>query len=186
MKDHVKYYLSLFMNKGKFKDEVAPDDLHFILDDYSVKFIKDNPNVIELKNMFSSKDSIEKNYKVLSDLAEFLISFGKESVQCILDNVDTTEEELKKNIDNSYRIYRKKNHDYGDSYSYTLDTYGLATLFVRLSDKCNRLMSLTHSNHQEVLDESIYDTYIDLLNYTAMALNYLTQKTNHTFYLEGE
>lgn len=180
MEEHVKYYLSLFVN-GINSEYVTPKDLHYILDDYSVKFINDNPDVSKLKAMFSSDDSVKENYALLNNLANFLISFGKTGVNCILTITDTNVDDIKKSIDDSYVIYKKKNHDYGDSYSYTLDTYGLATLFVRLSDKCNRLVSLTQSSRQDILDESIYDTSIDLLNYTAMALNYLTQKTEHVF-----
>lgn len=54
-------------------------------------------------------------------------------------------------------IYRQKNHDYGDSF------------LVRLMDKLERLKTLLGKGEQaQVVDESIYDTLIDMANYCIM------------------
>mgnify|MGYP002627154322 CR=1 FL=1 len=67
-------------------------------------------------------------------------------------------------------LYAKKNHDYGDSSHQTFLEEGFAMSRIRLSDKLNRFKSLTKKPvlDQQVTDESIRDTLIDLANYALM------------------
>ena len=67
-------------------------------------------------------------------------------------------------------LYAKKNHDYGDSFHQTYLEEGMAMPRIRLSDKLNRFKSLTRKNTQQVEDESIRDTLIDLANYAIMTI----------------
>ena len=69
-------------------------------------------------------------------------------------------------------IYAKKNHDYGDSFHQTFLEEGYAMSRIRLSDKLNRFKSLTKKPvlDQQVKDESIRDTLIDLANYALMTV----------------
>lgn len=67
-------------------------------------------------------------------------------------------------------LYAKKNHDYGNSFHETWLEEGFAMVRIRLSDKLNRLKKLTKSNMQEVKDESIRDTLIDIANYAIMSI----------------
>ena len=48
--------------------------------------------------------------------------------------------------------------------------FGMESVIIRLSDKLNRLESLTRSNVQLVKDESVNDTLLDLANYALLAL----------------
>ena len=59
-------------------------------------------------------------------------------------------------------IYRKKNADYGNSFSRAVEKYGLVSALTRISDKFNRLESLILHKEQEVKDESVQDTLLDL------------------------
>ena len=63
-------------------------------------------------------------------------------------------------------IFKKKNSDYGDSFT----NYGPVGVIVRMGDKINRLANITKSGVTLVNDESIRDTLIDLHNYAAMAV----------------
>lgn len=63
-----------------------------------------------------------------------------------------------------------KNHDYGDSFHQTFTEEGMAMARIRLGDKLARFKSLTKSGVQEVKDESIRDTLIDLANYAIMTV----------------
>jgi len=63
-------------------------------------------------------------------------------------------------------LFKKKNKDYGDAFA----TYGPIGVLVRIGDKINRLMNIEKNQVNMVLDESMYDTLIDLHNYAAMAL----------------
>lgn len=68
-------------------------------------------------------------------------------------------------------LYRKKNSDYGDSFSKSFKEYGIIMPCIRLEDKLNRLKSLTvHNCVMEVHTESIEDTLMDLANYAIMTL----------------
>lgn len=66
-------------------------------------------------------------------------------------------------------IYNKKNNDYGDSFSKVYDEYGRLSVAIRLTDKLERFKSLL-DNKQQVEDESIRDTLLDLANYAIMAI----------------
>ena len=68
------------------------------------------------------------------------------------------------------RLYERKNHDYGDSFHQTFTEEGMAMARIRLGDKLARFKSLTKSGVQEVKDESIRDTLIDLANYAIMTV----------------
>lgn len=63
-------------------------------------------------------------------------------------------------------LFRRKNADYGDAFA----TYGAIGVLVRMGDKIKRLMSISTKEIQMVDDESMYDTLLDLHNYSAMAL----------------
>lgn len=66
-------------------------------------------------------------------------------------------------------LYARKNHDYGDSFGKSYDEYGMVMACIRLEDKLNRIKALI-KNDQQVHDESIEDTLMDLANYSIMTL----------------
>ena len=68
-------------------------------------------------------------------------------------------------------LYQRKNQDYGDSFSKSFNEFGMAMPCIRLDDKLSRLKSLTKPGSvQQVNDESIRDTLIDLANYAIMTI----------------
>ena len=67
-------------------------------------------------------------------------------------------------------LYKRKNADYGDSFHKTFLEEGMAMSRIRLSDKMERFKRLTKSGEQNVKDESIRDTLIDLANYAIMTI----------------
>lgn len=74
--------------------------------------------------------------------------------------------------------YRKKNADYGNSFSRAVEKYGLVSALTRISDKFNRLESLILHKKQEVKDESVQDTLLDLANYCIMTVMEIRKKWN--------
>lgn len=80
--------------------------------------------------------------------------------------------ELHKEIcDTMHELYKRKNHDYGDSVSDTFDKFGIDAFLVRMYDKINRVYSLTrYDSKVQVEDEKIEDTLLDLANYAVIAL----------------
>ena len=67
-------------------------------------------------------------------------------------------------------LYDKKNRDYGDSFHETYLQEGMAMPRIRLTDKLNRFCTLTRTAEQNVNDESVRDTLLDLANYAIMTL----------------
>jgi len=62
-----------------------------------------------------------------------------------------------------------KNTDYGDSVHKTFEKFGIISTLVRINDKLNRLERLAE-NKQNVQDESIIDTLMDLAGYAIMSI----------------
>lgn len=73
-----------------------------------------------------------------------------------------------------HKTYRSKNADYGDSATKTFEEFGMMSYALRLTDKLNRFKQLVSSGEQKVADESIFDTLLDLANYSLMAIIDLT------------
>jgi hypothetical protein len=70
------------------------------------------------------------------------------------------------------KIYQAKNQDYGNSFERSLYKFGLVASIIRLSDKMNRIESLSQTK-AKVKDESIEDTLLDLANYAIMTVIWL-------------
>jgi len=71
-----------------------------------------------------------------------------------------------------HSTYVAKNKDYGDSFTRTRKEakYPELVIVTRLSDKFYRLKTLLEGAEQQVKDESINDTLLDLANYCLMEL----------------
>ena len=74
------------------------------------------------------------------------------------------------------KIYQAKNQDYGNSFEKSLYKFGLVASIIRLSDKMNRIESLSQTK-AKVKDESIEDTLLDLANYAIMTVIWLRKSS---------
>lgn len=72
-------------------------------------------------------------------------------------------------------LYMRKNTDYGDSFAEELDEDGLIIAKFMLRIKLKRFTRLIKHDNQ-VKDESMRDTLIDLANYAVMTLVWLDNK----------
>lgn len=63
-------------------------------------------------------------------------------------------------------LFARKNADYGDAFA----KYGLIGVLMRIEDKIQRCISITHNGINLVSDEGLRDTLLDLHNYAAMAV----------------
>lgn len=77
---------------------------------------------------------------------------------------------FKEITDEMNALYERKNHDYGNSFSETYRKLGVISATTRMLDKMNRVVSLVTKDKQEVNDESLRDTLIDLANYAVMTI----------------
>ena len=84
---------------------------------------------------------------------------------------------MKDQYDHQWNVFVRKNHDYGNSFEKSLDTFGLVAGIVRMNDKFERLVSLNDPNKDaQIASESLVDTLEDLSNYAAMAACWLKRK----------
>lgn len=84
---------------------------------------------------------------------------------------------MKDQYDHQWNVFCRKNHDYGNSFEKSLDTFGLVAGIVRMNDKFERLVSLNDPNKDaQIASESLVDTLEDLSNYAAMAACWMKGK----------
>ena len=89
---------------------------------------------------------------------------------------------LKSMIHEMSAQYKRKNHDYGNSFDESLDEDGLIAAKVRIGDKVRRFCTLLDKESQ-VNDESIEDTLNDLATYCLMSGKWYL---NNREYNEGQ
>ena len=65
-------------------------------------------------------------------------------------------------------LYRIKNTAYGNSFSTSVQSYGLIAALTRISDKFHRLENLILHPNVDVGDERLIDTLKDLASYAIM------------------
>ena len=73
---------------------------------------------------------------------------------------------------------QEKNKAYGDSFTKSVDKYGLSVIGVRLSDKYNRIEHLITNHELKENDESLEDTLLDMAGYSILGLKYLEEHEN--------
>lgn len=66
--------------------------------------------------------------------------------------------------------YKRKNKDYGDSFSKSYNEFGAVAGVIRISDKVERLKNLVRSDERHVEDETFKDTLEDMIGYGIMLL----------------
>lgn len=77
-------------------------------------------------------------------------------------------------------VLNQKNQAYGDSFTKSVDKYGLPVIGVRLSDKYNRIEHLITHNELKENDESLEDTLLDLAGYSILGLKWLKEHENES------
>lgn len=65
-------------------------------------------------------------------------------------------------------MYKRKNHDYGDSYAKAVASLGIIGGVAPIFNKCNRLVQLAKGEVPQVKDEAIEDTLLDMACYCVM------------------
>ena len=86
---------------------------------------------------------------------------------------------FRKYTDNLAVTLENKNKDYGDSFTKSVDKFGIIAAVVRLEDKFNRLENLTANGDKEkVKDESLADIALDISGYGLLLYKYLKEHKN--------
>ena len=114
----------------------------------------------------------EPSVQIVADNFEYTNKMPRQLSLADLDNVKV-HDRICLELNN---IYEKKNADYGNSFENSLDKHGLIAGIVRMDDKMSRLISLNSKNEQQVIDESLRDTLMDLANYAIMSVMWLDEQ----------
>lgn len=167
--------------------EKQAHSIALLVDNFESEIINNNDNPVELlvktadftllemdKFLLIEEPTDEEMMKYLNDTAK-LVQLGMLGHQYTLGGeVDCVG--LAKQMSDTYQ---KKNADYGDSFSASIDRYGALAAHVRMCDKVNRLQSLVvRKQTAQVKDESIADTFLDLACYAVMRLVYIEMKSS--------
>lgn len=86
-----------------------------------------------------------------------------------------TVERFKEITEEMQELCKRKNSDYGASVNDTYKKYGMVSYLVRMEDKINRIRNLILNGNQQVSDEKIKDTLMDLASYSILAIIDLEQ-----------
>lgn len=66
-------------------------------------------------------------------------------------------------------LYDKKNHDYGNSFSETIQEFGFIPAIARINDKLKRIKQMVKGEQMQV-NESMRDNLIDIANYCILTI----------------
>lgn len=76
-------------------------------------------------------------------------------------------------LDYLHKIYLQKNAAYGDSFTKSIDEFGLISSVISLSHKLERYKSLVENG--DLPEESMIDTLLDMANYAIMSAMYISE-----------
>jgi hypothetical protein len=114
---------------------------------------------------------VEARANVLSVMALGRCIVDKSSVHLVIDGSSTDEqfeEDFAGILQEAFELCKRKQASYGPGNIHYLGERGV---FVRLFDKVQRLKRLVWENRDNPLDdETVEDTWMDILNYAAIAL----------------
>ena len=69
-----------------------------------------------------------------------------------------------------FDTYKKKNADYGNSFSETIQEFGYIPAVARINDKLKRVKNMAKGNDVNIIDESIRDNLLDIANYCVLTI----------------
>ena len=69
-----------------------------------------------------------------------------------------------------FDTYKKKNEDYGNSFSETIQEFGYIPAVARINDKLKRVKNMVKGNDMNITDESMRDNLLDIANYCVLTI----------------
>ena len=182
----------------KIQEEAKNSDSHNFEGNDAIEkfFYSSDPEIFNkaIEKLISLGDKLKTLTKKTNTIIEIELSKNKEMRELLIDIhsftiliialYDISDEDIEENPfvlfnkyeeiqDKTLKIFEKKNADYGDSFV----IYGTIGVLIRMGDKFLRIQSLIKNPdyNGNVIDESIKDTLLDLVNYAAMAVMLLDE-----------
>lgn len=115
------------------------------------------------------------SYSKLLELLRSSSDYEVVSSKRFIDSKNYEHNPFQQYTDELATILFAKNEDYGDSFTKSMNKFGMVASVVRLEDKFNRLENLTTKHKQNVKDESLADTFLDLAGYAILSYKYLNE-----------
>ena len=147
-----------------------------------IVFITAKGNYIPVYD-FTKKKWLNNGLKFLNSDRKYLLNDFINQIEAVRNS--NHELIIPMNKSNPFKDYtdhlaatlENKNKDYGDSFSRSVDKFGIIAAVVRLEDKLNRLENLTANGDKEkVKDESLADTALDISGYGLLLYKYLKER----------
>ena len=69
-----------------------------------------------------------------------------------------------------FDTYKKKNADYGNSFSETIQEFGYIPAVARINDKLKRVKNMVKGNEMNIKDESLRDNLMDIAVYSVLTI----------------
>ena len=69
-----------------------------------------------------------------------------------------------------FDTYKKKNADYGNSFSETIQEFGYIPAVARINDKLKRVKNMVKGNEMNIKNESLRDNLMDIANYCVLTI----------------
>lgn len=135
------------------------------------------PEFYALQNVVNDYWQKSKDFQKTSNDSENKNGLTMESTEITL-NDNQIKNPFVEYTDHLTEILQEKNHAYGDSFTKSIDKYGLSVIGVRLSDKYNRIEHLITHHELKENDESLEDTLLDMAGYAILGLKYLEEHKN--------
>lgn len=151
-------------------------DLNKLLDEYykgrKEILARDSENSVDS----TSTESKPQGHSA-KELGDTVQEFGEafKNFNLKVNNSSSKDNPFKKYTDKLAETLLEKNTAYGDSFSQSVDDYGLKVIGIRLSDKYNRIKHLVNAGSLKENDESLEDTLLDTAGYAILALKYLKE-----------
>lgn len=86
-----------------------------------------------------------------------------------LENIKGSPFDFNNVLGEMQELYEKKNHDYGNSFSETIQEFGFIPAIARINDKLKRVKQMVKGEQMQV-DESMRDNLIDIANYCILTI----------------
>lgn len=114
------------------------------------------PIMLELRAALDMREGLENEQ--FSETYKRLFDSGKEKPVQFSDILKEMQE-----------LYLKKNHDYGNSFSETIQEFGFTPAIARINDKLKRVKQVVKGESMQV-KESMRDNLIDIANYCILTI----------------
>ena len=84
--------------------------------------------------------------------------------------MESDNRKFEKVLSEMFDTYKKKNADYGNSFSETIQEFGYIPAVARINDKLKRVKNMVKGNEMNIKNESLRDNLIDIANYCVLTI----------------